>query len=125
MSIKTKEFNTSKAELRHVNNIAYYRPIRDLIIGWAIVTIIIVFCSDFDSQAVSIVIWSGVWFGYILIFPFLNNLAKSQPRLHFKNRTCEITDNYFSMTFEDGSLTKVRLNNYLKLLENLKGIFCI
>ncbi|MBW4662702.1 MAG: YcxB family protein [Chroococcus sp. CMT-3BRIN-NPC107] len=115
MIIKTKEFNTSKAEFRHVINIAYYRSIKDLIIGLASFTIIIVFCSGFNSLAVSIAIWSGILLGYLLIFPFLNTSAKSQPGLHLKNRTCEITDNYFSMTFEDGSLTKVHFNNYLKI----------
>lgn len=125
MNIRTKEFNMSEAELHRVNKIAYYRPIKDLLISLASFTIIIVVGSIFDHQTVSIAIYCTIVLGYLLIYPFVfvNRSAKSQSKLHFKNRSCEITDIYLSTIFEDSSLCNIHFNNYIRITRESEWYF--
>ena len=115
MDIKTKEFNISETELRHVTRIVYYKALRIFIIAFAIITLIGVIHAIFDAKFVSTALECVVVLSCLLALPFLRNAAKVQPKLNFKNRICEVTDSYFIITFEDGSLSKVHFNNYIKV----------
>jgi len=115
MSIKTKEFNISEEELRQVTRIVYYRTLKILLILMAIFSLIIVIESIILPSLTLIAIGFVAALGYYLVFPFIRNPSKTQPKLNFKNRICELTDNYFNTTYEDGSLRKVHFSNYLKV----------
>ncbi len=116
MNIKTKEFNISKDELRHVTSIVYYKQIKFVIIVFAIITVINIIMAILVPRAANIwlVVGSVIFLSYFLALPYIRNPAKTQIKLHFQNRTCEINDNYFSTAFEDGSLSKIHFNNYIK-----------
>jgi YcxB-like protein len=123
MNIKTKEFNISETELRHVTRIVYYKALKVVIIVFAIITLISVIHAIFNPEVISTAVGCVVALSYFLALPFMRNSAKVQPKLNFKSRICEITDSYFIITFEDGSLSKVHFNNYIKIIRESDWYF--
>lgn len=127
MNIKTKEFNISEDELRHVTSIVYYKQIKIVIIMFTIITVTSVIVAILAPNATNV--WFAVGFvillSYFLALPFIRNPAKTQIKLNFQNRNCEINDNYFSMTYEDGSLSKVHLSNYIKITRESDWYFFV
>lgn len=116
MNIKIKEFNISEDELRHVTSIVYYKQIKVVIIIFAIITAISIISAILIPRLFSIWLAAGcvIFLSYSLALPYLRKPVKTQIKLHFQNRTCEINDNYFSTTFEDGSSSKIHFSNYIK-----------
>lgn len=125
MNIKTKEFNVSEAEFRHINRIVYYRQMKTVIIIFAIITVIVVIQATFTPQAADIIfaIQSVSVLSLLLALPYIINSAKAQGNIHFQNRTCEINDNYLSITLEDGSSSKTHFNNYIKATREFDWYF--
>lgn len=125
MNIKTKEFNVSKAEFRHITRIAYYKQMRIVIIISAIITAIVVVQAAFVPQSANIILAMQfvALLSSFLAIPFLRNTSKVPPKLNFQNRTCEINADYFSMTYEDGSLSKVHFNNFIKVHREFSWYF--
>lgn len=106
----------SETELRHITRIVYYRTLKILLILMAIFLGIIVIEFIIVPLLIFIAIGFVAVLGYYLAIPFIRNPSKTQPKLNFRNRICEITDNYFNMTYENGSLRKVHFNNYIKVI---------
>ncbi len=125
MNITTKEFNISEAEFRYLNRITYYKAIKFLVIISAIITLITIISSVFHPRSayIGVGVWSVIMISLLLAIPFITNVAKSQPKIHFRSRSCEITDNYFTLTFEDGSLTKTNFNDFIKVIRESNYYF--
>ncbi len=116
MNIKTKEFNTSEDEIRHLTRTIYYKSRKGVIIVFGIIAVIsVIFAIFVTPQASFLAAYFVIFLGCILFIPFAINTAKSVPKVYFKNRACEITDNYFSTVFEDGSLSKMHFHNFTKV----------
>jgi hypothetical protein len=119
MNIRTKEFNMSEAEFRHLIRIVYYKQVQNkiIIIMFGIITLLSIII------AILVLRYATIWFAiasvtflsYLLAFPYITDSAKTLIKLDFQNRTCEINDNYFSTTFEDGTSIKIHFNNYIKV----------
>ena len=123
MNIKTKEFNISEDEFRHITRGIYYKAIKFLLIMVAILAVTSILTSIFSPPLNSIAVLSIMFLGFLSFAPFIGNSAKAQSKLNFQNRICEITDNYFSMTYEDGSLSKIHFNNFVKITKESDWYF--
>ncbi|WP_009633755.1 YcxB family protein [Synechocystis sp. PCC 7509] len=124
MNIKTKEFNTSEDELCYITRTIYYKSKKALIIVFGIVAVIsVIFAVFVTPQASFLAAYFVILLGCILFIPFVINTAKSIPKIYFNNRACEITDNYFITSFEDGSLSKMHLHNFTKVTRESEYYF--
>lgn len=123
MNIKTKEFNVSEAEFQHLIRILYYKSRRTLLIGFAIFAIIIIVVAILEPLFSFLAIYFVIALGWLLAVPFITNTAKSQAKINFQSRICEITDNYFSMSYADGSLLKLHFNNFIKVTRESEYYF--
>ncbi len=58
-----------------------------------------------------------------LAIPFIINSATTQPKLNFQTRNCEVSNNYSTTIFIDGSLFKVHFNNFTKATKESEYYF--
>ena len=124
MNIKTKEFNISENELRHFTRRIYYngRVITIFAAIFAYFAVITIAYAMVNHQFWFVTTYLGVFLiaqlGSNLISSFITKTMRLQFNTNFQNRNCEITDNYFSMNYEDGSLLKLQFNHFIKVTRN-------
>lgn len=123
MHIKTKTFQVTPKELRGLIAIDYYKRMRIfLIISIIFVLLIIVFSilqNRFD--------WWLVYFlaliAYLVSAPLFFSFKGRTNALTFQNRFCEMDENFFTVYFEDGSLTKLRYEHFNKVVKKADFYF--
>lgn len=123
MKIKTKEFRITEVELDNINIYFHYRAIIPSLIKLATFTVMSLFASFYSPQLIVAAFCPIILISYLLAAPFLIQPSKSMSYLHFLNRSCEITDDYFNMVFEDGTTNMVTLKSYIKVNRELEYYF--
>lgn len=118
MYIKTKEFNLTEQEFRKLIASHYFKQMR-----WLIISIIFVIGIDFVLSIMMtgnyLIAIAGLFFlAYFVSIPYIINLEKSQSKLNFKKRYCEIDETFISFVYEDGSLVKLKLEHFAQALKD-------
>lgn len=116
MQIKTKTFSITPKEFRQLLATQYYRQRRNLLILYAVM-IVITFLLPFDETLIFLRIYFLSLFIFSLFAPFLINLKKTQPILNFIARYWEIDENFISIYYEDGSISKFRFEHLTKVIK--------
>lgn len=117
MQIKTKTFQISPKELRGIIATDYYKRMKVFFILLLILTSInialAVILQRFD--------WWLIYFlgliAYFLSVPLWMRLQGRTSALNFQSRYCEMDENFFTICFEDGSLTKMRYEHFMKVVK--------
>jgi hypothetical protein len=71
----------------------------------------------FDEKLVFLRIYFLFLFVFGLVAPFFINLKKTQSILNFIARYWEIDENFISIYYEDGSLSKLRFEHLVKAIK--------
>lgn len=122
MNIKTKEFNITETKFHYghisIIKLLYYKSKKALIsiIAYLIV-IVIVYAMVSPQIFFFIAILFLLQLSFYLITLFVNTV-KSRSKHNFQNINCEITDSYFSISYEDGSLLKLDFNHFIRVTKN-------
>ncbi|MBH8572228.1 YcxB family protein [Nostocaceae cyanobacterium CENA369] len=116
MQIKTKTFNITPKEFRQLLASYYFRQRRNLLISYGVL-LVITFLLPFDEKLVFLRIYFLFLFAFGLVAPFFINLKKTQSILNFIARYWEIDENFISIYYEDGSLSKLRFEHLVKAIK--------
>lgn len=54
---------------------------------------------------------------YYFSLPYLINLKKTQPKISFRKRWCEMDQDFISFIYEDGSLVKIRFDDFIQVIK--------
>ena len=60
---------------------------------------------------------------FFLSFPLFFRLQKQSPGLNFQNRYCEIDENFFTVFYEDGSISKLNYIHFIKVIKKSEYYF--
>ncbi|MGI8504755.1 MAG: YcxB family protein [Hassallia sp.] len=114
MQIKTKTFNITPKQLRQLITLHYLKQRKILLICVGILAIInVIFAFIIDFWNIMAIYFVAI-FIYLLIAPILINVKKINPQINFINRYWEIDQDFITVIYEDGSLSKMRFEHFLK-----------
>ncbi len=122
MYIKTKEFNLTEKQFRQVIALQYFKRMKNLFIIWSILAIIGLVISIISNDYFMLIV-SLIVIAYYLSLPYWLNLKKTQPPINFKKRFCEIDENFITFIYEDGSLVKLRFDNFIQVTKESNYYF--
>ena len=115
MYIKTKEFNLTDKEFRQLLAYHYFKKIKNLIIFFSILTLISLVVSILSRDYFLTILFLGLLAYYVSIPRFMN-LQKTQSKMIFCQRYCEIDDKFISFVYEDGSLVKLNFDTFTQVI---------
>ncbi|MDZ7961779.1 MAG: YcxB family protein [Aulosira sp. DedQUE10] len=117
MQIKTKAFEISPKELRGIIAADYYKRMKFIFILLACFTLLNIALAVIQQRFD----WWLVYFlgliAYFLSVPLWMRLQGRTSALNFQSRYCEMDENFFSVFFEDGSITKLRYEHFMKVIK--------
>ena len=117
MQIKTKTFNVTPKELRQLIALHYFKQRKVLLIFVGVLALInVVFAFTVDFGNIMAIYFLAI-FIYLLIVPFLINVKKINPRLNFINRSWQIDEDFITVIYEDGSMSKFRFEHFIKAVK--------
>lgn len=116
--IKTKEFNVTVKEFRHLLASHYFKQMKFILIIFVIL-VIINFVFGLISNDYFGAILFGVLLAYYVSIPYIMNIKKTQSKINFTRRFCEIDENFISFIYEDDSLVKIRFDHFIQVTKNL------
>jgi hypothetical protein len=83
---------------------------------FVILAIIALILTIFESAFSGILIGLVVGIVWLSCVPFLVNM-KLQPRLNFQKRYYEIDENFITTNYEDGSISKLKYEHFVKAVK--------
>jgi YcxB-like protein len=121
MLIKTKQFQISPKELRGIIAVDYYKRMKLFLILFSVLAAINIIVSIIQQRFD----WWLVYFlgliAYFLSVPYWLRLQGRTSALNFQSRYCEMDENFITIFFEDGSISKLRYEHFTKVVK--KGEF--
>lgn len=117
MHIKTKTFNVTPKELRQLISLHYFKQRKILLIFAGVFALINVIFALIEKSWNIWAIYFLAFFIYLLIVPLLINVKKINPQINFINRYWEIDEEFITVIYEDGSLSKMRFEHFLKAVK--------
>ncbi|WP_242045677.1 MULTISPECIES: YcxB family protein [unclassified Calothrix] len=121
MLIKTKQFQISPKELRGIIAVDYYKRMKLFLILFSVLAVINIIVSIIQQQFSWWLLYFFGFLAYILSVPYWLRLEGRTSALNFQNRYCEMDENFIAIFFEDGSITKLRYEHFIKVVK--KGEF--
>lgn len=114
MQIKTKTFHVTTQDLKKLIVRQYFsQRKRMLIISGSLALLSLLFLLV-NKDSVPMAIYFTFFFIYFLIAPYLINMRKLQSASNFVPRYCEIDEDFISMYYEDGCISKFRFDHLVK-----------
>jgi|LakMenE18May11ns_1017448.scaffolds.fasta_scaffold9434573_1 hypothetical protein len=114
MNIKTKTFQVTPKQLKQLLINHYFKARKKILIMYTVMSIIFLILAFFDKYFINSVIFFSFLLIGLLVAPFLINMKKTQPVVNFIPRYWEIDENFISIYYEDGSLSKFRFDHLIK-----------
>jgi hypothetical protein len=114
MNIKTKTFQVTPKQLKQLLINLYFKARKKILIIYTVMSILFFILAFFDKYFINSAISVSFLLIGLLVAPFLINMKKTQPVVNFIPRYWEIDENFISIYYEDGSLSKFRFEHLVK-----------
>lgn len=115
MNIKTKTFQVTPKQLKQLLINHYFKARKKILIIYTVMSILFFILAFFDKYFINSAIFVSFLLIGLLVAPFLINMKKTQPVANFILRYWEIDENFISIYYEDGSLSKFRFDHLIKV----------
>lgn len=122
MYIKTKEFNLTEKQFRQLIAVQYFKRMKNLFIILSVLALIALANSIISNDYFTLIVIL-ILIAYYVSLPYWINIKKTQPPINFKKRFCEIDENFITFMYEDGSLVKLRFDNFIQVTKESNYYF--
>jgi hypothetical protein len=114
MNIKTKTFQVTPKQLKQliINN--YFKARKKILIMYTLILILFLTPAFFGKDSIGSAKFFSFFFIGSLVAPFLINVKKTQAVVNFIPRYWEMDENFISIYYEDGSMSKFRFEHLVK-----------
>lgn len=117
MLIRTKQFQISPKELRGIIAVDYYKRMRFILIIFSALTVLNIIISIIQKEFSWWLLYCLGFIAYLLSVPLFLRLQGRTSELNFQSRYCEMDENFFAIFFEDGSISKLRYEHFMKVVK--------
>lgn len=117
MLIRTKQFQISPKELRGIIAVDYYKRMKLTLIICSVLVVINIILSIIQNQFSWWLLYFLGFIAYIVSVPLWLRLQGRTSELNFQSRYCEMDEDFFAIFFEDGSITKLRYEHFMKVVK--------
>jgi len=101
----------------------YYRRMKTVFIILSILLVINIIFSLLQNNFDLWIIYVLGVIAYLLSLPLFFRVQKQNSALNFKNRCCEIDESFFTVFYEDGSISKLNYAHYIKVIKKSNYYF--
>ncbi|OUL31690.1 hypothetical protein BV378_01580 [Nostoc sp. RF31YmG] len=123
MLIRTKQFQISPKELRGIIAVDYYKRMKLTLIIFAVLTVVNIIISIIQKEFSWWLLYCLGFIAYILSVPLWLHLQGRTSGLNFQSRYCEMDEDFFTIFFEDGSISKLRYEHFVKVIKKSEYYF--
>ncbi|OUL28992.1 YcxB family protein [Nostoc sp. 106C] len=123
MLIRTKKFQISPKELRGIIAVDYYKRMKLTLIIFSVLTVVNIIISIIQKEFSWWLLYCLGFIAYILSVPLWLRLQGRTSELNFQSRYCEMDEDFFTIFFEDGSISKLRYEHFVKVIKKSEYYF--
>ncbi|BAY23615.1 hypothetical protein NIES2100_34070 [Calothrix sp. NIES-2100] len=123
MLIRTKQFQISPKDLKGIIAVDYYKRMKLTLIILSVLIVINIIFAIIEKRFDWWLIYLLGLMAYFLSVPLFFRLQGRTSALNFQSRYCEMDENFFAIFFEDGSITKLRYEHFLKVVKKSEYYF--
>ena len=116
MQIRTKTYNLTISEFRSLISSHYFKRMKWFLILILIIVIFNAFSVFLNNKPFWQVLIPLFFLIYLIAIPLMIS-KKSQSKLNFMDRYCEIDETFFTVYYEDGSIIKLNLEHFIKAVK--------